>query len=107
MAVMVAGRRVVIDKGQDAAGDISGMKIGGRWVFTTANTDGFSGQQLRYRRHRCPATVQGDLRRRLDHLDTIGPCRRCHTRDSARPYGPDPKLFCDDCQAATRPHTGN
>ena len=102
LSVTVAGDRVIINPDADAGGDITAMSYGGRTVYTTANTDGFNGPQLRYRTHRCRVTestrTRLELRKRLDQLDTIGPCRRCYTPNSARPYGPNPKLFCDTCE---------
>jgi hypothetical protein len=103
----VAASAVLVDKEQDERGEFHGFTMGGRWVFTTANTDGVGGQRVHYRRHRCPVTIQADMRRTLDERDTEGPCagycgRRCPCGCRGRVpnrYGPNAEMMCPGCSA--------
>lgn len=99
--VEVAGTRVLIDADDDPDGEIHGLRMGSRWVFTTATTTAVTGQTMNRRRHRCPHTTQSDLRRQIS--DTEGPCRMYCGRRVPHAYGPDAEPFCPSCAAAHQP----
>ncbi len=96
--VTVGGKRVLVDPDDDPHGDVSGIKLGGRWVFTAANVDRASTETLRRRRHRCPHTEQADLQRGAARADTSGPCRRYCGARVPHAYGPHADPLCPDCK---------
>ncbi len=98
-AVTVASTRVLVDRDNDPEGEIHGIKIGNRWVWTRANTEATTYPTMRRRAHRCPHTAQADLRRALGRNDTEGPCRSYCGATVPHAYGPKADPFCPDCKA--------
>ncbi len=96
-AVQLDGTPVLADVGVDPDGEIGGVKVGGRWVFTPVDPDAATPPAVRYRRHRCAATMQADLHR--SRSDTAGPCVGCCGRTVPHRYGPHADTMCPTCRA--------
>jgi hypothetical protein len=94
----MAGTVVLVDKKADERGAIHGYQLAGRWIFTEADTTNVNGLRKNYVRHRCPATQQSDLRRRMDDNDTAGPCAGACGTKVPRRYGKFCQIMCDPCR---------
>lgn len=97
--VQVAGSPVLCDRDADPRGDVHGMKIGGRWIFTLASTANANTPTRSYRRHRCAVTRQEDLRRAADQGSHAGPCRGYCGTTLPNVYGQGAVTMCDACVA--------
>lgn len=95
VSVQLDGAPVLADVGGDPDGEIGGVRVNGRWSFAiTADDD--PAPVVRYRRHRCVATMQADLAR--SRTDTAGPCGGCG-RTVPHRYGPRADTLCKTCKA--------